>query len=230
MPLRLSLAALTMIVLSVFAFWPQYLSRIRTAESYTHFHAVLGTCWLLLLVVQPLLVRAAKLALHRFIGRLGCLLGAGFVVSGLLVAHRSLQRMDPEQFAREGQFVYLPLAMTALFAAALVLGIAWRSVPAVHGRFMACTALPLLDPLFARIQFFYLPPLPMPFLYQLPAFALSSVVLLVLSRSLPDDSPGCAGFRSFAVGTVAVLTLYFVVPSTGTWRAFTEWFRALPIT
>jgi hypothetical protein len=141
MTLRLALAALTMIVLSVFAFWPQYLSTIRTAESYTHVHAVLGTCWLLLLVVQP-----------------------------------------------------------------------------------------LLDPLFARIQFFYLPPLPMPFLYQLPAFALSSVVLLVLSRSLPDDSPGCAGFRSFAIGTVVVLALYFVIPSTGTWRAFTDWFRALPIT
>jgi hypothetical protein len=72
MTLRLALAALTMIVLSVFAFWPQYLSRIRTAESYTHVHAVLGSCWLLLLVVQPLLVRSAKLELHRFIGRVGC--------------------------------------------------------------------------------------------------------------------------------------------------------------
>lgn len=230
MPPRLSLAALAMIVLSVVAFWPQYLSRIRSAESYTHVHAVLGSCWLLLLVVQPLLVRSAKFELHRYVGRIGCVTGAGFVVSGLLIAHRSLQRMDPEQFARDGQFVYLPLVMTAVFAVALLLGISWRKVPAVHSRFMACTALPLLDPLLARLQFFYLPPLPQEFLYQVPAFALSGLVLLVLYRSLPGASPGHASFRRFAVGTVAALGLYFVIPYTGAWRACAEWFRALPLT
>ena len=137
--------------------------------------------------------------------------------------------MDAEQFAREGHLVYLPLVMTAIFAAALALGISWRSVPAVHSRFMASTALPLLDPLIARILFFYAPPLPVEFLYQLPAFVLASLVLSLLWRSLPSTSPGYLIFRSFAVGTIIALVLFFVIPFSGTWRAFVEWFRALSI-
>jgi len=67
-------------------------------------HAVLGTCWLLLLV------------------------------------------------APEGRFVYLPLAMAAIFAIALLLPVLWRRSAAARGRFMAATALPLLDPFAAWLR------------------------------------------------------------------------------
>jgi hypothetical protein len=230
MPLRLALASIALMVLSVFAFWPEYLSKIRYADAYTHSHAFLGSAWLLLLVVQPLLIRSAKLALHRLVGRLACLVGAAFVVSGLLTAHHGVLRMNAEQFAGEGHSVYLPLVMAGLFAAALALGIVWRSVPAVHSRFMACTALPLLDPLIARILYFYFPPLPAAFLYQLPAVSLATVLLLLLARSLPGMAPGCLAFQSFVGGTIIALLLIFATPFSSRWMQFAEWFRELPLT
>lgn len=230
MALRLAVAAVVLLALSVPAFWPQYLSRPGESDAYTHFHAGLGLAWLLLLIGQPLLVRARRLDLHRRIGRVGWLLGAAFAVSGVLVAHRGVARMDEAELARDGFFLYMPLAQSALFAVALALGIAWRSEPATHARYMACTALPLLDPLLARLLHFYFPPLPARFLYQLPAFFLTVGVLAVLSGSMPRSSRGRGGFRAFAAGTIVTLLLFFVTPYSAAWATFVAWFRALPVT
>ena len=230
MPQRLAFLSMVMLALSALAFWPAYLSKFRAADVYTHFHAGLGLVWLLLLVGQPLLVLGRRLPLHRVIGRCAGVLGAAFVVSGILVAHGGVSRMDPAQFSREGYAVYLPLVMAAIFAAALVLGIAWRSVPAVHSRFMACTALPLLDPLLSRILYYYFPPLPSLFLYQVPAFVVVSGLLVALSSTLPRGTPGRRTFHAFAVCTVFALLLFFVTPYSTAWFAFVIWFRSLPIT
>lgn len=230
MPLRLSLFALALLALAVAAFWPGYLSKLGTAGRYTHVHAALGTAWLLLLVAQPLLIRASLRSWHRLLGRIGVLVGAAFFASGILVAHRSIARLDADQFAREGGFVYLPLAMAAIFAVALVLAVAWRRTPALHGRFMAATVLPLLDPLFARLLFRYAPPLPAEFLYQVPALALSTAILAALYVSLPATSRGRPTFAYFALGAVAMFAGFFVVPTTSAWQAFATWFRALPLT
>ncbi len=230
MPLRLSLAALVLLAMTPVAFWPAYLSKPGAAEATTHVHAVLGTGWLLLLVIQPLLVRASRRSAHRVLGRVGVLVGAAFFVSGLLIAHRSVARLSPEQFALEGRFVYLPLAMAALFGVALALAVRWRHSPALHARYMAATALPLLDSLFARLLFFYGPPLPVMALYQAPAFTLSLVVLVALLLSLPAGSAARRSFRHFAVGSALVLLGFFLVTPTAAWQSFAAWFRDLPLT
>lgn len=226
----LPLAALLLLVLAAPAFWPAYLSKLPAAERYTHVHAVLGTAWLLLLIVQPLLLRHRRVGAHRLVGRVGVVVGAGFVVSGLLVAHRSLVRMSPEQFAREGGGVYLPLMMTGLFAAAGVLAIRWRKVPALHGRFMACTGLALLDPLTARLLYFHGPRLPIESMYQVPAFGVALVTLALLTRSLGAQTAHRAPFQRFAVGVAVALALFFVVPHSTAWLGLVGWFRSLPLT
>lgn len=230
MPLRLSLAALALLALAPVAFWPTYVSKLNVADGYTHAHAALGTCWLLLLGVQPLLIKASRRSWHRLLGRIGVIVGAAFIVSSMLTAHRSVARMTAEQFTREGRFVYLPLAMAAIFALALLLAVLWRRTAPVHGRFMATTALALLDPLFARLLFFYAPPLPAQALYQVPAFGLLLAVIAAMLLSLPASSPGRRPFQYFSVAVAALLLSFFVVPHTATWLSFATWFRALPIT
>jgi hypothetical protein len=219
-----------LLALAPFAFWPAYLSKLSTADAYTHAHAALGTCWLILLVAQPLLIRASLRSSHRLLGLIGLLVGAAFFVSGLLIAHRSIARMSLDQFARDGRFVYLPLAMAAIFAIALLLAVLWRHSAAAHGRFMAATALPLLDPLFARLLFFYAPPLPAEALYQVPAFTLSIAIIVAMLVSLPATSPARRPFQYFSASVAAILLGFFVVPHTSAWQSLAAWFRALPVT
>jgi len=230
LPLLLSISAVALLALAAVAFWPGYLSKLGAADRYTHAHAVLGTCWLLLLAAQPLLIIARRRPWHRVLGRIGVLVGASFVISGILVAHRSVARMGVDQFAREGRHVYLPLAMAGIFALALLLAVAWRRTPSLHGRFMSATALPLLDPLFARLLFFYAPALPAESLYQVPAFAASAAILVALLVSLPAASGGRSSFLYFSLSVAVLLLGFFVLPHTPAWLAFAAWFRALPVT
>lgn len=230
MPTQAAILAGVLLLLAVPAFWPDYLVRLRAADPYTHAHATLGTLWLLALVVQPLLIRARQMRLHRSIGRLAGAGGIAFLISGVLLTHYRASRMAEAAFERDGHFFYLPLLMSAIFAAALALGLAWRRVMAVHARFMVCTALALVDPVLARLLHFYAPPLPAAFLYQLPAFAIIIGSLLLLQRGLPRASPGRRSFGVFAVAVTTGLLLYFLTPYSAAWLDVLRWFRALPLT
>jgi hypothetical protein len=227
---RLPISALLLLVLSLIAFWRPYLSRAQVADPYVHMHAILGVAWLLLLMAQPLLIKAAMHAQHRMLGRVGVVLGFVFASSGVLLSHRSLVIMGAEQFAREGRFVYLPLIMAAIFATALAMAVHYRKSPALHSRFMAATLLPLLDPVLARLLYFHAPPLPAEYLYQVPSFVLIVVVLALLAKSIPVAMNGRPAFAWFSVGTSIVLLGFFVVPGSDAWLAFTGWFRDLPFT
>lgn len=231
LPRGLCVAAVLLLLLAVAAFWPPYLSRRWAAiDAYTHVHALLGAGWLLLLAVQPGLIVGGRRATHRAVGRGAVLVAPAFVVSGVLLAHFRLGRLSEAAYAKEAVYVYLPLSMALLFAVAAGLGFHWRRSPAVHARFMASTALLLVDPVLARLLFFRLPPLPFEQLYQALSFSLVALGLWVLWRTLPPGAAGRVAYRNFCIGTVAVLALFFVLPHSGVWAAFTRGFRALPLT
>lgn len=229
LPVALPLAAALLLVLALPAFWPGYLSRIDAADRPTHLHALLGTAWLLLLIAQPALVARGRLALHRRLGPPAALLGAGFVLSGVLVSHAHVARLTPAQLDAAPGFLYLALAMTLLHASALALALAWRRVPALHARYMACTLLALLDPVLARLLGHYGPALPADWMYAAPAYTLIGLCLWWLWRTLPARSPGRRGFGTYGLAVTAVLLAQNAVASTAAWRHFAQAFRALPI-
>jgi len=231
MPRYAALFSVGLFLLAAVAFWPLYLSKPWAAiDRYTHAHALLGTIWLLLLLCQPILILAGYRRAHRLVGRASLFVALGFVLSSVLLTHYRVSRMSEVAFAREGIYIYLPLAIAVLFAAAFALGIRWRASAPVHARFMLFTGILLLDPVVARIMFFYLPRLPSDDLYQGITFTVITAVMIHLLISLPRHAPGRTWYRNYCVGTVAVFILYFVIPYTGAWRAFVEWFRSVPLT
>jgi hypothetical protein len=55
-----------LIVASVLAFWPVYVSKMtQVRETYVHLHTLGVVSWMALLIIQPLLVQHGKLAVHR---------------------------------------------------------------------------------------------------------------------------------------------------------------------
>ncbi|HWS76806.1 MAG TPA: hypothetical protein VN205_00360 [Thermomonas sp.] len=225
--LVVAVAALSPLVL--WAFWPRYLSPAATPGAHLHAHAATGTAWLALLVAQPWLVRTRRLAAHRALGRAGVLVGIGFIATGLVSAQRWLAGLDAGRLAREGGFLYLILGMTLMFAVALALGIRWRRSPAVHGRFMACTLLPLLDPVFGRLLGMHFPSLPATFLYQLPALMTMAGVLATLALTVPRAAPGRTGFLVFAGMSVLLFLLFFAVEHHPAWLACVAWLKSLTV-
>lgn len=220
-----------LMLLAFIAFWPLYLSKNWTAiDPYTHAHALLGTLWLVILIAQPILILRGNRLAHRIAGRTSLFIALGFILSSVLLTHFRASRMNEAAFAKEGMYIYLPLAVALLFATACVLGYRWRTSAPVHARFMLSTALLLLDPVLARIMFFYLPRLPSDDLYQGITFTLIAAIMVYLVKSLPPLTPGRASYRDYCLGTAAILALFFAVPHTGAWLAFINWFRVLPLT
>ncbi len=231
MPRSATPLTLALLLLAGIAFWPMYLSKPwADIDPYTHAHAALGTLWLLVLAVQPVLILRGDRILHRLVGRTSLFIAAAFVVSGLLLTHFRVSRMTEAVFEKEGIYIYLPLAIGLLFAVACALGFRWRSSKPVHARFMMFTAVLLLDPVLARIMFFYLPPLPSEHLYQGITFTLIAAAMVVLVRSMPPQVRGRSSYRNYCLGTALVLALFFAIPYTDAWEAFVNWFRALPLT
>jgi hypothetical protein len=231
MPRSFALFTFALLLLASVAFWPMYLSKNWAAiDRYTHAHALLGTLWMLTLVVQPVLILRGYRTAHRIIGRTSLIVALGFFVSGLLLTHFRVSRMTEAAFAKEGIYIYLPLSVALLFAAACLLGIRWRRSMPVHARFLLSTALLLIDPVLARIMVFYVPPLPSNHLYQGITFTLIAAVMAYLVNSLPQQAPGRTWYRNYCLGAAAILALFFAVPYTGAWLAFVNWFRSLPLT
>ena len=231
MPRYVALFGFGLLLLASVAFWPMYLSKNWAAiDRYTHAHALLGTLWLLVLLSQPILILGGYRLAHRVVGRSALFVALGFVLFGFLLTHFRVSRMTEAAFAKEGVYIYLPLAVAVLFAAACVLGVRWRVSTPVHARFMLTTGLLLIDPVVARIMFVYLPRLPSDDLYQGITFTLIAAAMVYLVNSLPPNAPGRIWYRNYCIGTVAILALFFAVPYTGAWLAFVNWFRVLPLT
>jgi len=217
--------------LVVVAFWPLYFSRpFAAVDPYTHFHALTGSLWFVLLIVQPLSIHYRRLALHRALGRCSYVLAPLFVLAGVLLSHYRLASMSDETFAAEGYGHYLPFYASVVFAAAYYLGLRYRRVPKAHGRFMLLTAMPLVDPVIGRVLFFYFPPLPAPWLYQAATFTLATVVagLLVFSyRAQPAARRALVTYFSLLV---ALELGWFTLALTAPWLSVMAWFRSLPLT
>lgn len=218
-------------LLLVPAFWPLYLGQPwARINGYTHLHALSGLLWLLLALAQAALMWRGQLRSHRALGRLAYAIGPLFVVSSLLLAHDRFSQMDAATFAREAYTLYLPLSMALLFAAAWVLALVWRHDAPLHGRLMACTVLPLVDPVLGRTLGLHVIALPQFWHYQILTFGLVAALATALWITLPPASAQRRRFGAYAVPFMAALALWFVLPFTDAWLRFAVWFRGLPLT
>lgn len=231
MPTFLAFCTALLMGMALFAFRPTYLGKpFAPVDAYTHFHAAIGVLWLLLLLTQSLLAAARRHRVHRALGRLSYLLAPLFVLSSVLLAHYRFSRMDDATFVREGNTLYLPLSAALLFAAAFSLALRYRRNPRLHGRFMASTALLLVDPVLGRFLAFYVIEFAAFWHYQIVTFGVECAALLALYRTLPAQPAERRPFARFAATYAAVLVLWFVLPRTEIWQDWAQRFRELPLT
>jgi hypothetical protein len=226
-----SVAGAALVLLSVVAFWTPYFSHPTSiTEPYVHAHVFFVALWMSALVIQPLLIRARRLDLHRATGRASFALAPLVCVSALLLAHSRFSRMDDATLARSLFTLYLPLMSTAAFLVSYALALAFRRQRAAHAAFMAGTAFALVEPVAVRLIFFYTAAGEVHWIYDVIGIALVGTmltILVVLSRDVPRAR------NAF----VALLVLYgslsvgwFTLARTDGWARFGRWFLDLPLT
>jgi hypothetical protein len=129
------------------AWYPEWAHLHGAPEPFFLFHGAVFSLWFLLLVVQPSLVAAGRVDLHRRLGRYGAGLAAVMVAIGiigpLIAARRPGGFIDAP--ISPLQFLTIPWMGLTLFATFVTLAIIKRGVPQSHKRYMLLASLGILD-------------------------------------------------------------------------------------
>ena len=147
---------LLLIALVVLGFYKTYFSHFRdfsestTALSHSrvtifhHLHIAFAALWILLLIIQPLLIRYEKFKIHKMIGKISYFIFPLLILSFIPLILRILQADYPI-------LSYLPIAGGTLLILFYSLAVYNRKNTPRHMRYMIGTAIVLLGPTFGRI-------------------------------------------------------------------------------
>ena len=112
-----------------------------------HIHGALLMTWMILLIVQPLLIRTGRVQLHRSIGKVSYVLGPLIIVFMFLVTRGSYWRMTGK-FPEHDILRDIVLDSRGLFSFALFWSLAMicRKDPPSHMRYMIATGILAIGP------------------------------------------------------------------------------------
>jgi hypothetical protein len=122
-----------------------------------HFHGMMMMCWLLMLLVQPILILKRKMELHRLMGTLSYVLAPLVLLSMYLVIHSRYEIY----LERGGQtkavisWISLNFRLMVYFAVLYFLAIYYRHRTELHMRYMCSTAFLLIAPALVRVMISY---------------------------------------------------------------------------
>lgn len=209
------------------AFWPTYFSVFDQVPAHAHAHGLAMSAWLLLLIAQAWLIRKGRRDLHRLLGRSSFALVPLVIVTTMSFAHATLERdgmVQPRPY-----IFYLQMQLLVAFSLSYVLAIYNRRRPAVHARFMICTALVMIDPILARVIGFYLwEPTSMAPL-QIITYVVTDLVLIALIAANFRREWRLRVFPAM-LGVFLLLQLpNFLITDTAWWQEFATWYLSLPL-
>jgi len=128
-------------------FYQTYFKNFPFADRITYFehlHASIAIAWVLLLVIQPLLIRNKNYRLHKKLGKVSYLIFSLLILSFIPQIIKVVKTEPLEN-------LFFPLADTFLLLTFYLLAIYYRRNIAKHMRYMIAGALVLLGPTIGRI-------------------------------------------------------------------------------
>ncbi|WP_282043696.1 hypothetical protein [Winogradskyella flava] len=127
-----------------FALSPEF---VGTVDFYTHFHALVASIWMTLLITQPLLIRFKNFKLHRFFGKISYVVFVALILSFI---PQMIKEYGKNLFPLNASFDVILLLMF------YALAIKHKNNVAIHMRYMIAIALIFIGPTLGRIIFFLL--------------------------------------------------------------------------
>lgn len=131
-------------------FYKNYISQFPNFIDKTnviHIHGALWMSWLVLLVVQPFLIKTGRIQLHRTIGKVSYVLGPLIILFLFLAGKESYWR-EIEHFTEHEALVFVVLDSRGLISFAIFWALAMltRKDSASHMRYMIATGILAIGP------------------------------------------------------------------------------------
>ncbi len=213
--------------LAIFGFWNSYFSKLFDPSvdfnGYFHFHAIMASLWLFILIIQPTLIKSGKWQLHRRVGYFAHSLMALFFISAILLTH-SQQNLEK---APHYIGVFIPFKDLLVLTVAYSIAMKYRKVAAIHARGMIATGIVFIEPALIRAIGNLFPSLANRYLWTIAIIYFIILALIKLGRKY---KPGQWVFP-------LILFLYIIIHSLIIFRIpmpifdrGAAWFLSLPLT
>lgn len=147
---------LSLFPLSAVAFWPTYVSQLRTAAVEFHTHGITASLWIALLAFQSWSIHRGRRETHRSAGMLSLALFPLFLAGGVAIfigmAKRFTAEASPFHVLYSPRLAWIDAAAVAGIAAFYFLALKYRRKVHVHSRYLLATALFLMPPIIGRLS------------------------------------------------------------------------------
>lgn len=145
------------LIVTLLGFNKTYFVKFPTFEGFTsahHFHGTIALLWLLMLIVQPFLIRAKKYEVHRMVGRVSYFLMPLLLASFFFVSRAGYYRNvntigEVEALAKLTDGIPDILFMAILYSLAII----YRKKTPLHMRYFIGTGLMVMGPGLGRYAF-----------------------------------------------------------------------------
>jgi hypothetical protein len=178
-----------------------------------HLHGAMFTVWTVFFLCQVALVAAGRTDLHRRIGRVGAVVGAGVVMLGIVMTLHSVHAGYATGRPGMASLLINAFMNLLLFSAFFAAGLFFRRKKEIHKRLMVLAMLSLIIPAIGRM--FMLDSMTGWVIF---AFSLTGVIydIVVLRRV----------YLTNIVGALLINVagpLRFMIADTQGWQRFSEW-------
>jgi hypothetical protein len=180
-----------LVPLTFLGFYKTYFNQFPVFEeninTFIHIHAIIASIWILMLIVQPLLIRNGKYKWHKQVGKMSYLIFPLLILSFIPQMIRISNSDMPN-------FLFFPLADSILLTLCYSLAIYYRKNPALHMRYMIGSALVFLGPTIGRIG-----PLILGIPTSLTQNLLYAIIYLILAGLIYLDYKKGKKFKSYII-------------------------------
>ena len=216
-----------LMILAIVGFWRSYFSQLFTDDGsfngYFHFHAAMASIWIIILIVQPILIRTRRFALHRRIGFMAHFALALFYVSVILLTHHQVSASEPIRYIS----AFIPFKDLVIIGVAYTIAMRHDEVIGIHARGMIATGIVFIEPALIRAIGAISPSLEHKYLWTIGITYAILILLIIVGRRY---KPGQWVFP-------LILGLYILVHSIilsrlplGYFEDAVDWFIGLPLT
>lgn len=159
-----------LLMLTVPAFWPNYLGQLGAAKWQIHAHGTTAGLWVLLVIFQSWTIHHGHRSLHRTAGLTSLLLAPLFIAGGILVIATMALRSGPFTELFGARLALIDAVSIFGFAAFVFLALKHRRNVGLHASWMLATVIPLINPTTSRLFPAFVPGLTIRSIEELPRF------------------------------------------------------------
>jgi hypothetical protein len=222
-PYYLTLALLCAVV----GFFPSYFARLGSTDLVHHFHGVMASLWMIMLVVQSWFMKTGLVAQHRALGKLSLVIAPAFVISGILMVHTMVSSDDGFSKAFGPRLAFLDLTTMLYFAVAYLSALYFRRNVQLHARFMSSTAILVLPPALSRLIGNLVPGISSFEQAGHGAYFVCEIVVAMLIVNDLRHGSIRAPYLILMIVLVIQQISFVLLPSFSTWNVVTTWFASI---